>query len=148
MQVVINGREYELSETLQSEELAPIFADAWTASRVWDASAFLSEHLIEFAGSAPSHPFELQTSAAQARAVIELGSGCGLAGLVAASLGGDVLLTDQREAVELLQRNIAANAASADELARLHVLEYAWGTEPSLVLPRGKYDYILISDCA
>src|SRR5690242_3904950 len=105
MQVVIGARAYELSETLQSDELAPIFADAWTASRVWDASAFLSEHLVEFAAT-QRHPFRMNpvseevfssssSSAAAAASVIELGSGCGLAGLIAASLGGDVLLTDQ-----------------------------------------------------
>lgn len=146
MQVVIGARAYELSETLQSDELAPIFADAWTASRVWDASRFLSEHLVEFAAT-QRHPFRVTSADGAASAAIELGSGCGLAGLVAASLGGDVLLTDQREAVELLQRNIAANAASVDELSRLHVQEYTWGSEPSKTLPRSTYDYILISDC-
>lgn len=145
-QVVIGSRAYELSETLHSDELAPIFADAWTASRVWDASRFLSEHLVSFAAT-QRHPFHMTSVDASAATVIELGSGCGLAGLVAASLGGDVLLTDQREAVELLQRNIAANAASEAERSRLHVQEFTWGSEPSTTLPRSTYDYILISDC-
>lgn len=144
-QVVIGARAYELSETLQSDELAPIFADAWTASRVWDASRFLSEHLVEFVAT-QRHPFRV-TSVDGTASVIELGSGCGLAGLVAASLGCDVLLTDQREAVELLQRNIATNAASSDELSRLHVQEFTWGSEPSETLSRTTYNYILISDC-
>ncbi|KAF1329477.1 putative n2,n2-dimethylguanosine trna methyltransferase, partial [Globisporangium splendens] len=147
MQVVLNGRAFELSETLQSEELAPIFADAWTASRVWDASTYLSEHLIAFATTLQTHSFCTQSSTGDVKTVIELGSGCGLAGLVAASLGGDVLLTDQHEAVELLQRNVAANAISPEEAARLHVAEYTWGTEPSQALPRPKFDYILVSDC-
>jgi predicted nicotinamide N-methyase len=115
---------------------------------VWDASTYLSEHLIAFATTPQTHSFCMQASAGDAKTVIELGSGCGLAGLVAASLGGDVLLTDQREAVELLQRNVAANAISPEEAARLQVAEYTWGTEPSQALPRPKFDYILVSDCA
>lgn len=159
MQVLVGSRTYELSETLQSDELAPIFADAWTASRVWDASTFLSTHLVEFAAT-QQHPFNMRThphdadkddsvlsNSSSPATVIELGSGCGLTGLVAASLGGDVVLTDQRETVELLQRNVAANAASDSERARLAVCEFTWGSDPAAELPRSTYDYILVSDC-
>lgn len=148
------ARAFTLSETLQSDELAPIFADAWTASRVWDASAFLSEHLVAFAQQQQQHDdhhhhsFVTTTTTSGPAAVIELGSGCGLAGIVAASLGADVLLTDQREAVELLERNAAANATSDDERRRMRVCEFTWGSEPGRALPRTTFDYILISDCA
>lgn len=151
------ARTFALSETLQSDELAPIFADAWTASRVWDASTFLSEHLVAFAraqrqpfGSLePLEPLGLNSSSrsAAAPAIIELGSGCGLAGIVAASLGADVVLTDQREAVELLRRNAEANATSVDERRRLRVCEFVWGSDPATTLPRTTFDCILVSDC-
>lgn len=142
MQLVIAGRSYELSETLESEQLAPIFDDAWTASRVWMASQYLSEHLVEFAET-QQQPLQLKDGAT----VIELGSGCGLAGLVAASLGGDVLLTDQQQAVDLLVRNIDTNAAGTSERDRLHATEFTWGTDPATYLPRSTYEYILVSDC-
>ncbi|TYZ60349.1 hypothetical protein PybrP1_011200 [[Pythium] brassicae (nom. inval.)] len=147
------ARTFALSETLQSDELAPIFADAWTASRVWDASAFLSEHLVAFA-AARRHPFaslapgtSTSNSRVLAPAVIELGSGCGLVGIVAASLGADVLLTDQREAVELLHRNAEANSTTGDERSRLRVCEFVWGSDPAATLPRTTFDCILVSDC-
>ncbi|KAF4317773.1 hypothetical protein BBO99_00007759 [Phytophthora kernoviae] len=138
--VVVDGRSYELSETLQSDELAPIFADAWTASRVWEASRFLAERLISFSSQRPP-TFDVCCG----QCVLELGSGCGLAGLVAASLGADVLLTDQHETLELLQRNIVANATSESERSRLHVAEFVWGSRWSL--ERRHFAYILVSDC-
>ncbi|KAG7393078.1 hypothetical protein PHYPSEUDO_012413 [Phytophthora pseudosyringae] len=136
-QVTVGGRSYALSETLRSAELAPIFEDAWTASRVWEASRFLAERLARFASESPA--------AFAGQSVLELGSGCGLAGLVAAALGADVLLTDQREALELLQRNVETNAASEGERQRLHVAEFVWGSD--WTPPRSSYAYILVSDC-
>ncbi|GLE05799.1 hypothetical protein PINS_up014980 [Pythium insidiosum] len=144
MRVSIAGRAFELSETLASEELAPIFADAWTASRVWTASQFLSEHLVRLAGT---DDCAVQPLSDAATSVIELGSGCGLVGLVAATLGAQVVLSDQREALELLQRNAAQNLLTDDERQRVSVLEYRWGTDPEHALPRATFDYILVSDC-
>ncbi|TMW62303.1 hypothetical protein Poli38472_009796 [Pythium oligandrum] len=146
MHVTVGGRDYELSETLQSDELAPIFADAWTASRVWTASCFLAEHLVEFATNeltdAESHSFQVASTQAS---VIELGSGCGLAGIVAAVLGAKVVLSDQRTAVELLERNVQNNLAGEE---RASVVEYRWGTSAEDAgLPHATFDFILISDC-
>lgn len=138
--VSVGGRSYALSETLRSYQLAPIFTDAWTASRVWEASRFLAERLVRFSSESPA---TFDVSAGQS--VLELGSGCGLAGLVAADLGADVLLTDQQEALDLLQRNVEANAASENERARLHVSEFVWGSD--WTPPRSSYHYILVSDC-
>lgn len=129
-----------LTETLQSAELAPIFDDAWTASRVWEASRFLAQRLALYA-SKPNATFDVSAG----QSVLELGSGCGLVGILAASLGADVLLTDQQMVLGLLQRNVEVNAVSEDEQARLQVAEFNWGSDQSL--PRSKYNYILVSDC-
>lgn len=149
MEVMVGGRQYVLSETLHRDELAPIFADAWTASRVWHASTFLSERLVELSKTADDssqhHHFNVDSNG---RAVIELGSGCGLVGLVAAASGAYTVLTDQREAIDLLKRNAEQNMRTDDERQRVHVVEYQWGTPPTNAdLPRSTFDYILVSDC-
>uniref|UniRef100_A0AAV1V6V0 Uncharacterized protein n=1 Tax=Peronospora matthiolae TaxID=2874970 RepID=A0AAV1V6V0_9STRA len=139
--VVVGDRSYALSETLHRDALAPLFSDVWTASRVWDASRFLAERLVRF--SSPESPLAFDVRAGQP--VLELGSGCGLAGLVASSLVADVLLTDQAEALELLRRNVETNATSESMRARVDVAEFRWGSED--LLPRSSYRYILVSDC-
>ena len=96
---------------------------------------------MRFASCAPPVAFDVRAG----QSVLELGSGCGLAGLVAASLGADVLLTDQNEALELLRRNVETNATSDSERARLHVAECVWGADAPL--PRDSYRYVLVSDC-
>ncbi|CAI5710424.1 hypothetical protein KXD40_005092 [Peronospora effusa] len=138
--VSIGDRKYALSETLRSAELAPIFDDVWTASRVWESSRFLAECLVRFSSESPAF-----FNVSDGQSVLELGSGCGLVGLVAASIGANVLLTDQQEAIELLHRNIKTNATSESELARLHVAEFVWGSD--WTPPCSSYHYILVSDC-
>jgi hypothetical protein len=70
MEITIGEKVYVISETLEAEELAPIFSDTWTGSRVWEASCFLSRCLLDF-HITQRHRF-LQ---AQDSKVIELGSG-------------------------------------------------------------------------
>lgn len=46
------------------------------------------------------------------KTVLELGSGTGLVGLVAAMLGGHVWITDQSPLLEIMQRNTLLNGLS------------------------------------
>jgi predicted nicotinamide N-methyase len=62
--------------------------------------------------------------------VIELGAGCGLVGLCAASIGSnDVILTDLEEAVPILTRNVEANACSGS----VQVAQLRWGNAEDLL---------------
>jgi predicted nicotinamide N-methyase len=49
--------------------------------------------------------------------IIELGSGPGLAGLLAAKLGGRVVITDKGVVLPLIQENIQLNGLSATSTA-------------------------------
>ena len=79
---------------------------------VWNAAYKLCEHL-------EAHP-EL----VRGKRVLELGAGCGLPGLVVATLGASaVVVTDQE--TDLLRENVRANARVCQ--APLSVAELAWG---------------------
>lgn len=81
--------------------------------RVWDSALVLGRWLCR-----------AQAELSGVRA-LELGAGSGLAGIVAASLGARVLLTDLEEALPLLELNAAANAPLCDAAPTAAPLE--WG---------------------
>uniref|UniRef100_A0A5F8A5Z7 Valosin containing protein lysine methyltransferase n=1 Tax=Macaca mulatta TaxID=9544 RepID=A0A5F8A5Z7_MACMU len=70
---------------------------------VWDAAIVLSKYLEtpEFSGDG--------AHALSRRSVLELGSGTGAVGLMAATLGADVVVTDLEELQDLLKMNINMN---------------------------------------
>ncbi|KAJ7067976.1 putative methyltransferase-domain-containing protein [Mycena amicta] len=76
------------------------------------------------------------------KTVLDLGSGTGLCGLLAAKLGATAYLTDQAPLLSVMQENVALN----DELSSLcTVAELNWGEPlpPDIPLP----DVILAADC-
>lgn len=70
---------------------------------VWDAAIVLSKYLETpgFSGDG--------AHALSRRSVLELGSGTGAVGLMAATLGADVVVTDLEELQDLLKMNINMN---------------------------------------
>ncbi|KAG9405945.1 hypothetical protein AC1031_003867 [Aphanomyces cochlioides] len=144
--VTIGPWRYELSEVLSSDRLDALFSDAWTGSRVWNASIFLSNHLVRLHAEQSFLRNATQTS--RAGRVIELGSGCGLVGLVAQDLGAaNVVVTDQAEIVDLLAANLHENASSTGGTA--YACEFTWGSQSfrHLLVDDSPFDYILVSDC-
>ena len=79
--------------------------------------------------------------------VLELGAGCGIAGIALAQMMSDcsVLLTDLSEAQEMLQMNIENAQLSHGSSVHLGLLE--WGTEIPADMVTDKIDLVLISDC-
>ncbi|XP_021506619.2 protein N-lysine methyltransferase METTL21D isoform X1 [Meriones unguiculatus] len=103
---------------------------------VWDAAIVLSKYLETpgFSGDG--------AHALSRRSVLELGSGTGAVGLMAATLGADVVVTDLEELQDLLKMNINMNKHLVTGSVQAKVLK--WGEEiEDLTSP----DYILMADC-
>lgn len=96
----------------------------------WPAGHVLSNYLVH---RGPSY--------LQDRHILELGSGTGLVGLVAAKLGASkVTVTDQLPLLEIMQRNINLNSLGQIVVSK----ELDWGKElPEL----GPINVILAADC-
>ncbi|OAE20267.1 hypothetical protein AXG93_4010s1040 [Marchantia polymorpha subsp. ruderalis] len=88
--------------------------------------------------------------------VIELGAGCGLAGLGMALLGCDVVVTDQIEVLPLLLRNVERNLSRAKytasdcsymgSIGKVDVAELDWGNETHITATGPPFDYIIGTD--
>ncbi|KAI0698884.1 putative methyltransferase-domain-containing protein [Cytidiella melzeri] len=77
----------------------------------------------------------------EGKSVLELGSGTGLVGLVAAKLGANVCITDQKPLLQIMARNVELN----DLENRVKVLELNWGEPLPEDIPR--LDLVLAADC-
>ena len=98
---------------------------AYTASRVWPASAELALHVADVV---------------RGKRVVELGAGAGLAGLACKVLGAArVVLTDLPENLPLFQRNAARNG-----LDDVVVAPFDWLTPTTL---GERFDVVLAADC-
>ena len=126
--VLINETVLTLDQRAPGAEDAPISVTgdvepAYTASRVWPASAELALHVGVVRG----------------RSVVELGAGAGLAGLACAVNGAArVVLTDLAENLPLLQMNAARNGLDVS------VAAFDWLTPTTL---GERFDVVLAADC-
>jgi predicted nicotinamide N-methyase len=95
----------------------------------------------------PQASLLLRQSVGQALNILELGAGCGLAGIAISQLRPDcyVYLTDLREAQDLLKKNIDRTNPVKSSSLQCSILE--WGSESTFNIPNVKFDLILISDC-
>ncbi|KAL0456341.1 UNVERIFIED_CONTAM: protein N-lysine methyltransferase METTL21A [Sesamum latifolium] len=79
-----------------------------TGSVMWDSGIILGKFL--------EHSVESGTIFLQGKNVIELGSGCGLVGCIAALLGARVILTDLPDRLKLLKKNVETNLMETFEV--------------------------------
>ena len=74
-------------------------------------------------------------------------SNSGLCGIAAASLGLQVVLTDQPELIELLNHNVQLNEQLYPDPKIVRVEEFVWGSDDAKISGGVDPDLILISDC-
>ncbi|XP_046447702.1 protein N-lysine methyltransferase METTL21D-like [Daphnia pulex] len=106
---------------------------------VWDAALVLGAYL--------DHMNETEQKPMKNLKILELGSGTGFVGLVAAAMGGDCLITDLPEMIPLMKRNISKNAASLKGAHSAKAFE--WGSDISSIVPNSNegFHIVLAADC-
>ncbi|XP_026759675.1 protein N-lysine methyltransferase METTL21D-like [Galleria mellonella] len=106
---------------------------------VWDASLVLAKYLETICQKKPDFLSGIK--------VLELGSGLGVVGLTAATLGAQVTLTDLPEALPLLRLNINENKSKIGSMGGYAIAEsLVWGDSSSEIL-KEEFDMIVLADC-
>ncbi|KAJ7975489.1 Protein N-lysine methyltransferase [Quillaja saponaria] len=109
-----------------------------TGAVMWDSGVILGKFL--------EHSVDSGMLVLQGKKVVELGSGCGLVGCIAALLGGQVILTDLPDRLRLLRKNVEANMRHSDVQGSTKVTELTWGDDPDPEIIEPAPDYVLGSD--
>ncbi|XP_068306539.1 uncharacterized protein [Pyrus communis] len=109
-----------------------------TGAVMWDSGVVLGKFL--------EHASDAELLPLQGKKVVELGSGCGLVGCIAALLGGQVVLTDLPDRLRLLRKNIEVNLRHGDMRGSAKVMEFTWGDDPDPELTEPPPDLVLGSD--
>ncbi|XP_041668099.1 protein-lysine methyltransferase METTL21D isoform X2 [Cheilinus undulatus] len=107
---------------------------------VWDAAIVLSKYLETKQFYEPSSGVNAWAD----RKVLELGAGTGVVGLMAATLGAQVTVTDLEDLQTLLRLNIQENWALVNS-GSITAKVLKWGEDVSEFLPPPHY--ILMADC-
>ncbi|XP_056403222.1 protein N-lysine methyltransferase METTL21D [Hyla sarda] len=102
---------------------------------VWDAAIVLSKFLERRESAEPG--------LFPGKYVLELGSGTGIVGIMAATLGANVTVTDLEDLQDLMKKNIESNSALITGFCQAKVLK--WGEDIVDISPYP--DYILMADC-
>ncbi|XP_021766436.1 protein-lysine methyltransferase METTL21D-like isoform X1 [Chenopodium quinoa] len=133
------GNQLQFSQDPNSKHLG---------TTVWDASMVFAKYLERNSRKGRFCPSKLK-----GKRVIELGAGCGVAGFGMAMLGCEVVTTDQKEVLPLLQRNVERNTswimqanANADSFGSIKVAELDWGNKDHIQAVDPPYDFVIGTD--
>ncbi|KAI4347388.1 hypothetical protein L6164_008204 [Bauhinia variegata] len=109
-----------------------------TGAAMWDSGVILGKFL--------EHSVDSGMLTVQGKKIVELGSGCGLVGCIAALLGGQVILTDLPDRLRLLRKNIETNMNHGGVRGSATATELIWGEDPDPEIIEPVPDYVLGSD--
>ncbi|PON57744.1 Lysine methyltransferase [Parasponia andersonii] len=109
-----------------------------TGAVMWDSGIVLGKFL--------EHAVDSGLLNLQEKKIVELGSGCGLVGCIAALLGGEVILTDLPDRLRLLKKNVEVNLGHGNVRGSATVTELIWGDDPDMHLIEPVPDIVLGSD--
>ncbi|KAI4334344.1 hypothetical protein L6164_019047 [Bauhinia variegata] len=139
MPLDVLGHELQFTQDPNSKHLG---------TTVWDASLVFIKFLEKNCRKGRFSPAKLR-----GKRVIELGAGCGVSGFGMALLGCDVLVTDQKEVLPLLKRNVERNISrvmqsnsGSDSFGSIEVSELQWGDENHIKALGPPFDYIIGTD--
>ncbi|XP_019940358.1 protein N-lysine methyltransferase METTL21D [Paralichthys olivaceus] len=107
---------------------------------VWDAAIVLAKYLETKQFHDPSRGVDVWAG----RRLLELGAGTGVVGLMAATLGAQVTVTDLEDLQNLLRMNIQENQALISS-GSITAKVLKWGEDVSDFLPPPHY--VLMADC-
>ena len=99
-----------------------------TGAVVWDSGVVLAKFI--------EHAVDSQQLLLRDARAVDLGSGCGLVGCVAALLGAHVVLTDLPDRLKLLRKNVSLNVDDPHVPGSARVTELVWGDDPHHELVR------------
>ncbi|KAL1356243.1 hypothetical protein AAHE18_05G170100 [Arachis hypogaea] len=110
-------------------------------------NSFVSQSSLKLSIDSCGHSLSiLQSPSSLGKKIVELGSGCGLVGCIAALLGGEVILTDLPDRLRLLRKNIETNMKQFCLRGSVTATELIWGDDADLELVKPMPDYVLGSD--
>ncbi|KAK4255149.1 hypothetical protein QN277_008183 [Acacia crassicarpa] len=137
MPLEILGHELQFSQDPNSKHLG---------TTVWDASLVFVKFLEKNCRKGKFSPAKLK-----GKRVIELGAGCGVSGFGMALLGCDVIVTDQKEVLPILKRNVERNISrvmqtNPDSFGSIKVSELQWGDRDHIMAVDPPFDYIIGTD--
>lgn len=126
------SREIEILDKLL--EISQI-EEGDTGVVVWDAALVLAKYL------------ELRKEDICGKKIIELGSGTGVVGLAAATLGADVIVSDLEDNLQLMKQNISSNQEIISGDIKAEVL--VWGDHLKIkkLTASEDFDFVLAADC-
>ncbi|TVT99318.1 hypothetical protein EJB05_55318 [Eragrostis curvula] len=111
-----------------------------TGAVVWDSGVVLAKFL--------EHAVDSRHLVLRGTRAVDLGSGCGLVGCVAALLGAHVVLTDLPDRLKLLRKNVNLNVDDPHVAGSARVTDLVWGDDlhPNLLQQQPLPDFLLGSD--